>query len=218
MFVGHLALGLTAKKFAGRASIGTYFIGAQFLDLLWPILLLLDLEHVNISPGITALTPLDFYDYPISHGLISVLTMSFVGGIICFLLSKQFKESLVFGLLISSHWFLDFLVHRPDLPVLWRGGPLLGLGLWNFPVIAILLELFICALGIRFYLRAVKFKNKRGRLGFIGLLVVLGLIWLGNLFGPPPPSVLAIALTGNAQWLFIVWAYWLDRQTVYRSA
>ena len=73
MFIGHFGVGFGAKKAATGLSLGLLFIAAQFLDLLWPTLLLLNAEHVVIAPGNTKSTPLDFTDYPISHSLLMVL-------------------------------------------------------------------------------------------------------------------------------------------------
>jgi hypothetical protein len=64
MFIGHFGVGFGAKKLVPEVSLGILFIAVQFLDLLWPTLLLLDVEHVVISPGITKSTPLDFTDIP----------------------------------------------------------------------------------------------------------------------------------------------------------
>ena len=70
MSVGHIAVGLAGRQFAPRASRGAWIASVPFVDLLWPIFLLAGLEHVRVAPGITAFTPLDFYDYPITHSLV----------------------------------------------------------------------------------------------------------------------------------------------------
>ena len=80
MFIGHYAVALAAKKAAPKTSFGTLFLAAQFIDLLWPLLLLLGIEHVRIDPGNTAFTPLDFYDYPITHSLLAVIGWSLAFG------------------------------------------------------------------------------------------------------------------------------------------
>ena len=116
MFLGHHAAAFAAKPLAPRVSLGTLIAAALLVDLLWPILLILGLEHVRIAPGITAVTPLDFYDYPITHSLVAVLGWS----IAMALLVR--KHPLVVGATVFSHWVLDFITHRPDLP-LWPGGP-----------------------------------------------------------------------------------------------
>ena len=70
MFIGHFGVGLGAKKAAPSISLGTLFLAAQFLDLLWPTFLLLGWERVKIQPGMTVMTPLNFTHYPLSHSLL----------------------------------------------------------------------------------------------------------------------------------------------------
>ena len=70
MFLGHVAVGLAGKRIAPSVSLATWLSSAQLVDLLWPLFLLAGLEHVRIAPGITPFTPLDFYDYPITHSLV----------------------------------------------------------------------------------------------------------------------------------------------------
>ena len=83
MFIGHFAVGLGAKKVAPQVSLGILFLAAQFLDLLWPTFLLMGIEKVEIRPGISLVTPLDFVSYPISHSLLmAVLGAPLVGWIV----------------------------------------------------------------------------------------------------------------------------------------
>src|SRR5687768_4256927 len=130
MFIGHHAAGFAAKRFAPRVSLGTLFAATMLLDLLWPLFLLMGIEHVRIDSGNTAFTPLDFYDYPYTHSLLNVIGWSILAGTIHWLRRKSWRDATVVGLAVLSHWVLDFVTHRPDLP-LWPGGPMVGLGLWN---------------------------------------------------------------------------------------
>src|SRR5437899_11326482 len=100
MFIGHFGLGLAAKRLAPRTSLGTLFFAAQFLDLIWPIFLLLGLEHVRFAPGITAVSPLDFYDYPISHSLATALVWSAATGIIYFFFRRYRPAASLAGVLV----------------------------------------------------------------------------------------------------------------------
>lgn len=122
MFIGHFALGFAAKRAAPRISLGILFAAAQFADLLWPVLLVFGIEQVRIAPGNTAFTPLDFVNYPVSHSLLMLLIWGLLFGML-------YKTPVLVGLVVS-HWILDFVTHRPDMP-LYPGGPKLGLGLWN---------------------------------------------------------------------------------------
>src|SRR5690349_8380809 len=130
MFIGHFGVALAAKKVTPPTSLGSLFFAAQFLDLLWPVFLLLGWEHVHIAPGITRMTPMDFYDYPLTHSLAMAAVWSLAVGAGYYVIRKNRRRAWVMGLVVASHWMLDVVVHRPDLP-LWPGGPKVGLGLWN---------------------------------------------------------------------------------------
>lgn len=214
MFVGHFGLGLAAKKAAPRVSLGTLFLSVQLADLLWPLLLLAGLEHVRIAPGITLLTPLDFYDYPISHSLVALAGWGFLFGLTYFLLRRSPRGALIVAAGVLSHWFLDLLTHRPDLPLL-PDGPYLGLGLWNSRIGTLAVETGLFILGIALTLRATTARDRTGVYAFWSLAAFLYLIWIASLLGPPPPSEKAVALAGVALWLVIPWGYWIDR---HRSA
>ena len=131
MFIGHFAVGLAAKKLHPRPSLGTYFLAAQFLDLLWPTLLMLGVEKVEVNPDASAAVPLLFRHYPVSHSLLAVVGWSVLLGTIYFLAKKNRAAALVVGLCVASHWFLDLLVHVPDLPLAPGTTSFYGLGLWN---------------------------------------------------------------------------------------
>lgn len=211
MFIGHFAVGFAAKKFAPKTSLGTLFASAQLLDLIWPMLLLLHLERVRIDPGNTALTPLDFYDYPWSHSLFMAIIWSFIFGVGYFQFKKYRRGALAVGIGVLSHWVLDLLVHRPDLPISPFGEKKLGFALWNSPFAATVLESVVFALGLLLYFRCTQAKDRVGKYGLASLVILLIGIWIGNLVGPPPPSLTALAVVGNAQWLFVWMAYWIDR-------
>lgn len=107
-----------------------------------------------------------------------------------------------------SHWLLDFIAHRPDLP-LWPGSPLFGLGLWNSLAASIVVELAIFGAGVWIYTRATRPRDAIGHWAWWGFVVVLAGIYGASVFGPPPPSEKALTWTGLAGWLFVVWAYWI---------
>lgn len=214
MFIGHFGVGLGAKAADKKVSLGTLFLAVQFVDLLWPTLLLLGLERVEIAPGITKLTPLDFVSYPISHSLLLVCGWGFLFGLIYWLVQKNRQGAVILGLCVVSHWVLDLIVHRPDLPLYPGASPHVGLGLWNSLAGTLLVEGCIFIVGLVLYLRVTRAKNRAGRYGLWGLVGFLVLVYLGNLFGPPPQSTTAIAWVGHLQWLLVIWAYWVDRNRI----
>lgn len=210
MFLGHFAIGFAAKRYAPRASLGTLFLAAQFIDLLWPLLVLAGIERVRIVPGITAVTPLDFEHYPWSHSLLMVLVWGALFAAVYFLIRRDRRTSLVLGLAVVSHWVLDWLTHRPDLP-LAPGAERVGLGLWNSLAGTLVVEVGLFALGVYLYVRATRARDRVGSWALWALLVFLVAIYAGNLFGAPPPDAMAIAWVGQAQWLLVAWGYWIDR-------
>lgn len=216
MFLGHFAVSFGAKKPAPSLSLGTLFLAAQFVDLMWPLFLLLGLEHARIDVGNTVVTPLDFYDYPFTHSLAAAILWSCALGLIHYAGKRNLRNALIVGAAVSSHWVLDFLTHRPDLPLWFSGGPLLGLSLWNSLVGTVVVEVGLFAVGVYLYIRTTKAKDKIGSFGFWSLVGFLGLVYAANLTGPPPPDVPSIALVGNSMWLLVLWAYWIDRHRTTR--
>jgi membrane-bound metal-dependent hydrolase YbcI (DUF457 family) len=211
MFIGHFAVALAAKKAAPKTSLATLIAAAQLVDLLWPLFLLLGWEQVRIEIGNTAVTPLDFYDYPITHSLAGALGWSLLFGGMYYLRRRLSREAFVVGLVVFSHWLLDLVTHRPDLPLLGNGSMKFGLGLWNSLPGTIIVEFSLFAAGIYLYYSATKASNTAGKYSIASLLIFLAVMHLGNLFGPPPPGVEMIAVAGNAMWLFVLWGWWIER-------
>lgn len=217
MFVGHFAAALAAKSIAPRASLGTLTFAAQWIDLLWPILLLAGIERVRIEPGATATHPLVFEHYPWSHSLVAALGWALLIGAVHFAARRDARTASVIGALVASHWLLDLIVHVPDLPIV-PGGSVVGAGLWNHPAAALLLELGLLAGGTALYVRATSARDRIGHWGLAAFIASLAAIQIGNTLGEPPPSVAAIAWVGQAQWLLVAWALWLDRHRAPRAS
>jgi membrane-bound metal-dependent hydrolase YbcI (DUF457 family) len=156
-------------------------------------------------------TPLDFQHYPISHSLLASIGWGALLGAAYFALTRERRGALWVAALVVSHWFLDALVHRPDLPLTPMGEARVGLGLWNSLPATLILEVPIFLGGCWLYMRATRARDATGRWGFVGLVAFLALVYTMNLAGEPPPSVVAIAWVGHAQWLLVLWAYWVDR-------
>jgi hypothetical protein len=218
MFIGHFAVAFGAKRFAPRLSLGTLFLAAQWLDLLWPTLLLLGVERVRIDPGNTAFTPLDFVAYPLSHGLLAVVVQALVFGALVRWVSGSRRNGFVAGALVVSHWLLDLLTHRPDLPLLPGSETRVGLGLWNSVPATVVVEVGLFVVALWIYVRTTEPRDRIGSIGLGALAAFLLLIYAGNLFGPPPPDVPTIAWAGQAQWLIVLWGYWIDRHREPRTA
>jgi hypothetical protein len=213
MFVGHLAVALGAKTVEPRVPLFVWVAATFFLDLLWPLFLLAGLERVVVDPGNTAFTSLDFVSYPWTHSLLMAVLWSAAAAILCRRTYGTARAGALAGFVVVSHWLLDFVTHRPDLP-LWPNGPRTGLGLWESIAGTLLVEggFFVAALVM--YLRAWRARDTSGHLIFGSLVALTLLIWISQPFSPPPPSAMAVAATGLALWLLPFWAHWAERHRI----
>ena len=212
MFIGHYALGFGVKRYVPEVSLGALFLACQWADLLWPLLTLVGIERFEIVPGATAMTPLAFISYPYSHSLLALV----VWGVLLALVYKLLVRSArgvalaVLGGLVVSHWILDALVHRPDLPLTPTGTARVGLGLWNAPLWAVTLEVALFALGVWVYATRTVARDRIGRIGLWSLVTFLLVVYAANIMGPPPPSVGAVEFSALALWLLAPLGYWID--------
>lgn len=210
MFLGHYAVGLAAKRASPGLSLGVLFLAAQLADIAWPFLLAAGLEQVRIDPGNTAFTPLDFVSYPYSHSLALLPIWGLAAG---WLFARGDRRGIAVVTAVAvSHWVLDAITHRPDMP-LYPGGPELGFGLWNSIAATVIIELAMFAAGLWFYLRTTRPRDGVGRWGFVLLITTLLTIYVGDaLSSEAPPSVgvlIVVAAAGGA--LFTAWSWWVDR-------
>jgi membrane-bound metal-dependent hydrolase YbcI (DUF457 family) len=211
MILGHYGVALAAKRAAPRTSLGTLILATEWLDELWPVLLLLGVERVRIVPGYMAASPLDFVSYPITHSLLAVLVWGVIFGALYFLLRRYKRGAWIVGAVVVSHWVLDAIVHGPDLP-LWSGSAVrVGAGLWNSIAATIVVELLVFAIGIAIYLRATRARDRIGSWGLGAMLVAIALVFASGFSGSVPPNERALAFSALGLWLFVPWGYWVDR-------
>jgi len=211
VFIGHFAVGFAAKRAAPSVSLGTLFVACELVDLIWPVFLLTGIERARIEPGITAFTPFDFVHYPWTHSLLMSAAWAALFGVLYLSIRKNSRAAMVVALVVLSHWFLDLIVHRPDLPLV-PGGAVFGLGLWNSIPATLIVESLLFAGGLAVYLKATRARDRAGSVGLWALVAVLIVSYLGAAFGPLPPDVDAVAWTGIAGGLLTgAWGYWLDR-------
>ena len=210
MFVGHYAVGLAAKRFAPRTSLGILIAAPILLDLIWPILLLIGWEHVSIVESANPFLRLQFDSYPISHGLVAVIGWATLFASIYFGLARYLAGAIAVWLGVISHWLLDYVVHLPDLPLYAGGSRLLGLGLWNRRWITVAVELTLLAAGVAIYLFQTRAKDRFGSRGFWTFLFMLVALYGAVVSGPAPPSVNKLALGALSSLLFVPFAWWFD--------
>jgi hypothetical protein len=215
LFIGHFGLGFAAKRAAPAVSLGALFLACQFADLLWPTLLLAGLEQVAVEPGITVVTPLNFISYPYSHSLILLCVWGVLVGLVYAAAARsRAVAAITLALLVISHWLLDYVAHRPDLPLTPSGAGRFGLNLWSSLPATLVVEFAILAMGVWLYVRTTAARDRTGSIALWSLVGFLAVTMVVNVFGPPPPSVSAIAWAGHALWLLVIWGAWVDRHRV----
>jgi hypothetical protein len=219
MFIGHWAPALIAAAHPKAPKLGTLFVAGQLVDFGFFGLMLLGVEKMRLSPGISVMNPMDLYHMPYTHSLAGSGLWAAGFGMLVWLLTRNRAGALIAAGVVLSHWFLDLLVHVPDL-TLWGGPPRLGLGLWNHPAIAMPLELGLTFGALIFYMLRTRAIASTARLA-IGLLALLLLtVQMINWFGRPPGAVGA-AIAWTALGTFTVMsllAMWVAATRTHRAA
>jgi len=213
MFVGHYGVSFAVKSVDKQIPLWMLFVAVQFVDVLWAIFILAGVEKVRITPGITATNPLDLYYMPYTHSLVAALFWSGVGLIAYRFVGRGASyAAFLLAAAIFSHWVLDLIVHRPDLP-LYDDTYKVGFGVWNYPALALALEASLLFGGIILYLRSSSGVSLIGKFGVpvfgIGLLLLQAMVF----FGAPPTSPSAAALTALLSYVVLAGvAYWLEKK------
>lgn len=211
MFVGHLAVAFAAKRAKPDVHVGWYITAVSLVDLIWPIFLLVGLERVEVEPGNTAFTPLAFTHYPWTHSLAMGLVWAVaLGGLARWRGVARDGAALIAGLVLS-HWLLDLLTHRPDLP-LWPGSShRYGLGLWNSVAGTLALEATLWIGGLALWFSAFRPRGANGWAAIVSFVLVSTAIWISGPFAPPPPNAQAVAVGALLGFSVLPWAWWIER-------
>ena len=210
-------MGFGAKKFAPRTSLAVLLAAPLFLDILWPWFLLLGWERVRIDPGNTRFTPLDLAYYPWSHSLLMSVVWATAFALGYQFIARYWPGTVAIWLGVVSHWILDWITHRPDMP-LYPGGPLHGLGLWNSIAGTMVVEISMLVVGVWLYARTTRATNRIGRYGFVAYVAVLLVLYVGDRFSIPPASVSEIIWPGIiAEMVLLLWAWWFDLHRAFRT-
>jgi hypothetical protein len=211
MFLGHFAAAFASKKADKSISLGAAILAAQWLDLIWPIFLLTGIEKASIST-LNRGIPIVFDYYPFSHSLIAVILWALLFGGCYYWIKRKKGPAIIIGLLVLSHWFLDWLVHVPDLSILFSGDYKTGLGLWNFKYTAMFIEVILFLPASYFYLNSIRrYPSSKKNITW-ALIIFLLIIHVLNTVGAPPENIQQVAIVGLSQWLLVAWGFWADRQ------
>ena len=210
VFIGHYGLALAAKRAAPRASLGALIAAAQLVDLIWPVLLLLGIEHVRIVPSANPFLRLSFEWYPWTHSLAMGIVWALLAGAGYAALRRDRASGVIVGLLVLSHWVLDWITHVPDLP-LYPGGVRVGLGLWRSMSATMVVEALLFVAGLAVYARVTRAADRTGRWALWGFVALLAMMYVANAYGSPPPNASAVAWGALAGWLVPLFGWWVDR-------
>lgn len=204
-------MGLAAKRAAPRASLGALVAAPLLLDLVWPLFVLMEWEEVRIEPNFTAFTPLKFVYYPYSHSLMAAFGWAFLFSFVYWGFARYAAGAFMVWVGVLSHYFLDAIVHAPDLPIYPGSETRLGFGLWHSIAGTLIVEGVLFAWGLWLYLKTTRARDSLGIIAFWSLILLMLAAYAANLLGPPPEDEATLALFALAAWAVPFWAAWADR-------
>lgn len=210
MFIGHWSASLIAATHPRAPRLGTLFIGAQFIDWGFFGLMLADVEHMRLVPGISRMNPMDLYHMPFTHSLLGACAWGLALALFVRVTMRDWVAAAIAFAVVVSHWLLDLLVHVPDL-TLAGSPPRLGFGLWNFPAVEMPLEIGLLLGSVWYYARKRGLAITQPRLmTLVGVMLLAQAI---NWFGPVATEVTAsIPLTALFGYGLVTGlAVWVDR-------
>jgi membrane-bound metal-dependent hydrolase YbcI (DUF457 family) len=212
MLVGHFAVGLAAKRVEPTISLGALVLAAMLADLLWCIFMIAGIEQVQFRPGTGAANYYAASNIAMSH---SLLMDALWAGLLAagYFLRQRYPRGawILFGAVVS-HWLLDWISHRPDMPLAPGTHRHFGLGLWTSIPATVIVEGGFWLLAVIFYARATHAKKRAGVYAYWSVIVILTLAWYNNIAGPPPPDPRAAPIVSFAFFsLTVAWAYWMNR-------
>jgi hypothetical protein len=212
MLVGHVAVGLATKRFAPAISLGTLVLAALLADLVWSIFLLIGIEHVEFNHGKGAANYLVASDIGLSHSLAATGAWAALSGGLFFARRRHCLNAWILFAVAFSHWWLDWLSHRPDLPLIPGGRSHFGLGLWTSVPATLIIEGGFWLGAIALYLGTIRSKGWGTTCAFWIGVIVLTLAWWNNIVGSPPPNPQTAGISSLIFFtLTVTWAYWIDR-------
>jgi hypothetical protein len=218
MFVGHLAIGLVAKRIESRVSLGTWVLAASLADLLAFPLLILGVEHFDVEPGTTA-NRFVGRNIAYSHSLMTIAAYAALFAVVYFLCRRYRHGALLLSCVVLTHWFLDVVSHRPDMPLAPGVSAVFGFGLWNSLPATLLLEGGFWLLSVILYLRTTHAKSIAAHFVFWIGVVLLTLLWYGNVVAGMEPNPIKAGVGGLVIFsLVVAWAYSMNRLRADRIA
>ncbi len=215
MFIGHWAPALAAAAATKRSpKLVTLFVAAQLVDWAFFALALIGVEKMRIDENASVLVPFDLYHMPYTHSLLGTAGFALAFGLIVWWMTKNQTGAVIAMLVVLSHWFIDWLVHVPDLTIA-GGENKLGLGLWNQPLLAIALELIITVSAFYWYIKSTKGPIVPPIVLGAILLILQAINWLAPTPATAGPLLYIGAMAGFA--IVTLAAWWVGSTRWHRS-
>jgi hypothetical protein len=212
MFVGHFAVGLTAKRIAPATSLGTLVLAAMLADLIWCLCMIAGIEHVEFRPAMGAGNYFQASNIVWSHSLLMDAVWGAILAAAYFLRRRSPRGAWILFAAVLSHWVLDWIAHRSDMPLASGVHTYFGLGLWASIPATLVIEGGFWLASVILYARAFPPKSRAGVFAYWTVVAVLTLAWYGNISGPPPRHPHAAPYFSLALFsLAVAWAYWMNR-------
>jgi hypothetical protein len=217
MFVGHLALGLVAKRTEPKISLGAWMLAVLLADLLCFAFLIAGIEHFDVEPEVArnrfvALNFVRNIFFAYSHSLLTNAIWAALFAAAYFLWRRYARGAWLLFAGVLSHWPLDFVSHNPDMPLAPGTSAVYGLGLWNSIPATLIIEGGFWVLAITLYVRATRPKKRAGIYAFWPVIALFTLLWYGNIKRGIDPNPVRAGLNGLIFCsLLVAWAYWMNR-------
>jgi LexA-binding, inner membrane-associated putative hydrolase len=212
MHVGHFAAGLIGKPLEPKLSVGTLVLASMLADLLWCVFTLAGIEEVRFGTGLGAANYFQAINIALSHSLVMLVVWGVVFAGVYFLVRRNLRGAVLLFCLVVSHWLLDVIAHKPDMPLFPGGAQRLGFGLWTSIPATIIVEGGLWVIAIVLYLRATPPKGRLAFFVFWPVVLLLTLFWYSNIAGPPPPNPAIAPIFSLIYFsLVVAWSYWINR-------
>ena len=163
MIAGHFGLAAAVKSQERETPLWALMLATAFLDVVFVPLYLAGIETIEPAPGTTGGYGGGIIHANYTHSLVGAVVLAVLFGAVAARAWGQ-RSGFVLGAVVFSHWALDLLVHRADLPILpgdIGGLPRFGLGLWQYPTITAAMELVLVIAGGFLYWRAATDTSRR---------------------------------------------------------
>jgi membrane-bound metal-dependent hydrolase YbcI (DUF457 family) len=216
MFAGHVGAALALGRVERRLNVGVLVAAALLLDIVLWLFVLAGWESVTIPANFGSTHQPEFV-FPYSHGLVASFFWSLLAAAGVWLTLGRLgiaraRVAMLIAAAVFSHWLLDALVHRPELPLLGPASREVGFALWDHMPVALSVEAAIVVLGVVLFVPGSGLSRARSVAVAALSLVIVSFTAVGMTLAPPPPSAVAMAGSSLATLVTVCAVFaWLGR-------